>query len=171
MACSWQVPRRSRGVPALRASTQGWPAYPHRFAARIGVGFRCVGAPRQCGRDVRAPFVCQLDSAGLSGIHSGMTAKPRILLIDDDASHAEIAGESLERADFAVTLAHSGDEGLRKFREGEFDVVLTDLRLPDTDGMEVLKRIKAADADVEVIIITGYGSVEKAVEALQQGAY
>ena len=98
-------------------------------------------------------------------------AEPRILLIDDDASHAEIAGESLERAGHHVTLAHSGDEGLRKFREGEFDVVLTDLRLPDTDGMQVLKRIKATDADVEVIIITGYGSVEKAVEALHQGAY
>ena len=98
-------------------------------------------------------------------------AETRILLIDDDASHAEIAGESLERAGHHVTLAHSGDEGLRKFREGEFDVVLTDLRLPDTDGMQVLKRIKATDADIEVIIITGYGSVEKAVEALHEGAY
>jgi two-component system response regulator HydG len=98
-------------------------------------------------------------------------SEPRILLIDDDASHAEIAGEVLTRAGYAATLAHSGEEGLRKFREGEFDVVLTDLRLPDTDGMEILKRIKATDADVEVIIITGYGSVEKAVEALHQGAY
>jgi len=97
--------------------------------------------------------------------------EPRILLIDDDASHAEIAGEVLTRAGYAATLAHSGEEGLRKFREAEFDVVLTDLRLPDHDGMEVLKRIKATDADVEVIIITGYGSVEKAVEALHQGAY
>ena len=96
---------------------------------------------------------------------------PRILLIDDDASHAEIAGEALARADYDVTLAHSGNEGLRKFRDAEFDVVLTDLRLPDTDGMEVLKRIKATDADAEVIIITGFGSVEKAVEALQLGAY
>lgn len=100
-----------------------------------------------------------------------MTVLPSVLLIDDDASHAEIAGESLERAGYDVTLAHSGESGLRKFREGEFDVVLTDLRLPDTDGMEVLKRIKATDADAEVIIITGYGSVEKAVEALQLGAY
>ena len=100
-----------------------------------------------------------------------MTVKPRILLIDDDASHAEIAGESLERAGHDVTLAHSGDEGLSKFRDAEFDVVLTDLRLPDTDGMAILKRIKATDADVEVIIITGYGSVEMAVEALHHGAY
>ncbi len=100
-----------------------------------------------------------------------MTTQPKILLIDDDVSHAQIAGEVLERAAHDVTLAHSGEEGLRKFREAEFDVVLTDLRLPDTDGMQVLKRIKATDADAEVIIITGYGSVEKAVEALHQGAY
>jgi two-component system, NtrC family, response regulator HydG len=97
--------------------------------------------------------------------------KPRVLLIDDDVSHAEIAGEALARADCNVTLAHSGNDGLDKFHESEFDVVLTDLRLPDIDGMQVLKQIKAADADAEVIIITGYGSVEKAVEALQQGAY
>jgi two-component system, NtrC family, response regulator HydG len=97
--------------------------------------------------------------------------QPRVLLIDDDVTHAEIAGEALSRADYHVTLAHSGEDGIRKFQESEFDVVLTDLRLPDTDGMEVLRRMKAADADAEVIIITGYGSVEKAVEALQQGAY
>jgi two-component system response regulator HydG len=100
-----------------------------------------------------------------------MTTNPKILLIDDDVSHAEIAGEALERANYDVKLAHSGDEGLRKFREAEYDVVLTDLRLPDTDGMQVLRRIKATDADVEVVIITGYGSVEKAVEALHEGAY
>ncbi len=100
-----------------------------------------------------------------------MAINPKILLIDDDVSHAEIAGEALARANYDVTLAHSGDDGLRKFRESEFDVVLTDLRLPDTDGMQVLRRIKATDADVEVVIITGYGSVEKAVEALHEGAY
>lgn len=98
-------------------------------------------------------------------------ANPRVLLIDDDVTHAEIAGEALSRADYDVTLAHSGAEGLRKFGENEFDCVLTDLRLPDTDGMEVLRKLKASDADVEVIIITGFGSVEKAVEALQLGAY
>lgn len=96
---------------------------------------------------------------------------PKVLLIDDDVTHAEIAGEALSRANYDVTLAHSGTEGLRKFGENEFDCVLTDLRLPDTDGMEVLRKLKASDADVEVIIITGFGSVEKAVEALQLGAY
>jgi len=97
--------------------------------------------------------------------------EPKVLLIDDDVNHAEIAGEALSRAGYAVTLAHSGNDGLRKFAESEFDCVLTDLRLPDTDGMEVLRKLKTNDADVEVIIITGFGSVEKAVEALQLGAY
>ncbi|MCC6573281.1 MAG: sigma-54-dependent Fis family transcriptional regulator [Planctomycetes bacterium] len=95
----------------------------------------------------------------------------RILLIDDDVSHAAIAAEVLEREGHAVTVAHSGREGLKQASEHEFDCVLCDLRLPDTDGMEVLKRLKSADAEVEVIIVTGFGSVEKAVDALQSGAY
>ncbi|RIK62957.1 MAG: sigma-54-dependent Fis family transcriptional regulator [Planctomycetota bacterium] len=100
-----------------------------------------------------------------------MTDKAKILLIDDDVSHAEMAGEVLSRAEFAVTLAHSGEAGIKEAREREFDVVLCDLRLPDTDGMEVLKKLKALDPDLEVIIITGFGSVEKAVDALRSGAY
>ncbi|MHC4841127.1 MAG: sigma-54-dependent transcriptional regulator [Planctomycetota bacterium] len=95
----------------------------------------------------------------------------KILLIDDDESHAMIAGESLERAGYDVTLAHDGAAAVERYAESEFDCVLTDLRLPDTDGMELLNRFKATDADVEVIIITGYGSVEKAVDALHAGAY
>ncbi|HRJ77945.1 MAG: Transcriptional regulatory protein ZraR [Planctomycetes bacterium] len=102
---------------------------------------------------------------------SAMTDKAKILLIDDDVSHAEMAGEVLSRAAFAVTLAHSGEAGIKEAREREFDVVLCDLRLPDTDGMEVLKKLKALDPDLEVIIITGFGSVEKAVDALRSGAY
>jgi two-component system response regulator HydG len=100
-----------------------------------------------------------------------VTSASRILLIDDDVSHAEVAGEALESAGYTVSLAHAGNDGVAKFKEGSFDCVLTDLRLPDSDGMEVLKQIKHADSDVEVIIITGYGSVEKAVNALQLGAY
>lgn len=100
-----------------------------------------------------------------------MTDTPRILLIDDDVSHAEMAGEVLSRAGFSVALAHSGEAGLKQAREHEFDVVLCDLRLPDTDGMEVLKKLKALDSELEVIIITGFGSVEKAVDALKNGAY
>ena len=99
-----------------------------------------------------------------------MTDTPRILLIDDDVSHAEMAGEVLSRAGFNVALAHSGEAGLKQAREHEFDVVLCDLRLPDTDGMEVLKKLKALDSELEVIIITGFGSVEKAVDALKAGA-
>ncbi|CAG0988361.1 partial Transcriptional regulatory protein ZraR, partial [Planctomycetaceae bacterium] len=100
-----------------------------------------------------------------------MTDSPRILLIDDDVSHAEMAGEVLSRGSFSVALAHSGEAGLKQAREHEFDVVLCDLRLPDTDGMEVLKKLKALDPELEVIIITGFGSVEKAVDALKAGAY
>ncbi len=99
------------------------------------------------------------------------TDAAQVLLIEDDVSHAEMAGEVLSRAGFIVTLAHSGEAGMKQAREHEFDVVLCDLRLPDTDGMEVLKKLKAADPELEVIIITGFGSVEKAVDALRGGAY
>ncbi len=94
-----------------------------------------------------------------------------ILVIDDDPAHAEITAEVLSRVGYDVDTAHTGEDGLRMAGVGDYDSVLCDLKLPDIDGMEVLKRLKAHDADIEVVIVTGYASVEKAVDALQTGAY
>lgn len=97
--------------------------------------------------------------------------KNRILIIDDD----EIVRKSCERIlspeGYIIVSAENGREGLRLFSKRPFDLVLTDLRMPDMDGIEVLKKIKEAGPDIEVIVITGYGTVKSAIEAIRYGAY
>ncbi len=96
---------------------------------------------------------------------------PRLLVVDDEP----IAVRNLERAlaneGYAVATASSGQAALRQLREGAFDVVLTDLKMEKVDGMQVLRRCKEIDPDVEVIMITGYATIETAIEATKQGAY
>jgi DNA-binding NtrC family response regulator len=99
------------------------------------------------------------------------SAKARLLVVDDEP----IALKNLERVlageGYAVATASSGTAALRLLRERGFDVVLTDLRMEKVDGMEVLRRSRELDPDVEVILITGYASIDTAIEAMKQGAY
>jgi two-component system, NtrC family, response regulator AtoC len=94
----------------------------------------------------------------------------RILVIDDDTNTLEMMQIRLQ-ADYEVATAGSGAEGLRLIGERRFDVVLTDLQLPDLDGIELVKRIREAAPDTEIIMITGYGSYETAVGATKAGAF
>jgi two-component system response regulator HydG len=93
-----------------------------------------------------------------------------ILVVDDDPGHAEATAESLERAGHRCLTATSGAEGLRLLDQHDVDVVLTDLVMRDADGMEILKAARQKRPDTEVVVMTGYASVETAVEAMQQGA-
>lgn len=96
--------------------------------------------------------------------------KTRILIIDDD----EIVRKSCEKVlspEYLTVSAESGKDGLKLLSKKTFDLVLTDLRMPDMDGIEVLKKIKEAWPDIEVIVITGYGTVKSAIEAIRYGAY
>ena len=77
----------------------------------------------------------------------------------------------LESVGYKTLEADNGQSGLDLILEGNIDVLVTDLRLPVMDGVELLKRTKAADQEIEVILITGHGSVEIAVEAIKEGAY
>jgi YesN/AraC family two-component response regulator len=85
-----------------------------------------------------------------------MTEKPRVLVIDDEEVIRSAARRILEGYD--VTTAGNGREGLREMRKGPFDLVLTDLKMPGMDGIEVLKGAKELSPETEVIIITGYGN-------------
>lgn len=93
-----------------------------------------------------------------------------ILIIDDRKDHAEAAAESLEKVGYKCEVASSGREGLDRLTKQEFNIVLTDLKMPDMDGMEVLRQVKKHSAEAEVIMMTAYSSVETAVEAMQKGA-
>src|SRR5436305_5905277 len=94
----------------------------------------------------------------------------RVLVIDDDKALAETIGESLTRKGHAVAVATSGKAGAAKVERDEFDVVLTDLRMADLDGLSVVKAVREHLPDAEVYVITGYGDVKTAVEAMRLGA-
>jgi len=94
----------------------------------------------------------------------------RVLVIDDEEPHAEAVAESLTRVGYECTIATSGAAGARKIEDEEFDVVLTDLRMEDMDGLAILRAAKQELPDAEVVVITGYGDVKTAVEAMKEGA-
>ena len=95
----------------------------------------------------------------------------RILIIDDDMDMCQLLSHFLQRKGFETETAHTGNKGLAKFNESNFDVVLCDFRLGDMDGRKVLQKIKSIRADVIVIIITGYSDVKMAVEVMRFGAF
>ncbi len=94
-----------------------------------------------------------------------------VLTIDDDDMIRTFFGDILEEEGYEVLLAATGAEGERLLRQKPVDVVLLDLRLPDVDGLVILRRIKRQDLNVHVIVLTAYGEVSTAVEAMKLGAY
>ena len=94
----------------------------------------------------------------------------KVLLIDDDASLRRVTEYSLHSAGFNVLSAADGKQGLASFRADCPEVVITDIQMPGMSGYEVLRQIKAERPETQVIVITAHSSVEKAVEAMKQGA-
>ncbi len=94
----------------------------------------------------------------------------RVLIIDDEEALAETLVESLERVGYQCTFVTSGSAGARKIETEDFDVILTDLKMEDMDGLAILRKAKQDLPDAEVILITGYGDVETAREAFKHGA-
>jgi DNA-binding NtrC family response regulator len=97
--------------------------------------------------------------------------KPHILLIDDEAIALSNLSHVLEREGYTVTACKDGESGLAAMRNTEFDLVLTDLRMPGIDGMDVLRHIRESTPDVPVIMITGHATLDSAVDAMKAGAY
>lgn len=99
------------------------------------------------------------------------SAEPlRVLVVDDDRLHAETVAEVLQRVGYQCTVATSGKAGAAAIDRDEFDVVLTDLRMNDLDGLAIVRKAKAEQPEAEVVVITGFGDVKTAVEAIKLGA-
>jgi two-component system response regulator HydG len=96
---------------------------------------------------------------------------PRILVVDDDEAVREALARTLEKLGYEPVLAADGQQGLDRIREGDVHIVLADLKMPGLSGQELLRAAKALSPDVEVIMITGHGTVEDAVAAMKEGAY
>lgn len=95
----------------------------------------------------------------------------KALVIDDDIATLEFMKFQLKDEGFDVTTAERGQRALDFVRETEFDIILTDLNLPDLNGVELVKQSKQISPDTEIIMITGFGSMEKAIEATKAGAF
>lgn len=93
----------------------------------------------------------------------------RILVMEDEPSVAKGLQTVLKEEGYGVDVAMTGEAALEAFSEKVFDLLLADLRLPDIDGMEVIKRIKGKKPDTGVIVITGYSTVSSAVDAMKLG--
>ncbi|NUP90632.1 MAG: sigma-54-dependent Fis family transcriptional regulator [Candidatus Sumerlaeia bacterium] len=99
-----------------------------------------------------------------------MPAGARILIADDEANTLEGLRWALEGAGVAIQTAGDGEAAWRLVQSDPPDLLLTDLRMPKLDGMELLRRVRDAHPDTEVIVLTGHGTVESAVEAMKRGA-
>jgi DNA-binding NtrC family response regulator len=96
---------------------------------------------------------------------------PHILLIDDEPIALSNLSHVLEKEGYTVTARKDGESGLAEMQSTEFDLVLTDLRMPGIDGTDVLRHIREFSPDVPVIMITGHATLDSAVEAMRAGAY
>lgn len=97
-------------------------------------------------------------------------ASPRLLVVDDDRNHAEAMQMALERDGYVVEIADHFQAAMDRFPIRNYDVILTDLMLGDGSGLDLLREIRERRPEVSVFLITGYGSVETAVQAMQEGA-
>lgn len=100
-----------------------------------------------------------------------MSENINLLIADDEVTYAQLLGERFTRKGFNVTVVHSATEALTEIQKNNFDLALFDQHLPDGDGLELIHVAKATDPNLETVILTGYGTIESAIEALKDGAY
>ncbi|ULQ53877.1 sigma-54-dependent transcriptional regulator [Flavihumibacter fluvii] len=94
-----------------------------------------------------------------------------ILIIDDERAIRKTLGEILSYEGYKIEEASDGEEGLKKFKEKAFDVVLCDIKMPKLDGIEFLDKARETNPDIPIIMISGHGTIETAVEAVKKGAF
>ncbi len=96
--------------------------------------------------------------------------RPTMLVVDDDSGSSGLLREVFVQEGYEVAVASSGAEALRLAAERPFDIVLSDVQMPDIDGIEVLRRLRSIAPDLSVILVTAYGTIETAIRALHEGA-
>ncbi len=96
-----------------------------------------------------------------------MDAKPRLLIVDDELLIRDLLYDYFMTHDFDIAVAENGQRALSLLEKNHYDTVILDLKMPDIDGLELTARIRAKDGDLPIILITGYPSVESAIQAVR----
>jgi DNA-binding NtrC family response regulator len=109
--------------------------------------------------------------ASRPGAYNTALPMARILIIDDEKAIRKTLSEILTYEGYKIEEAADGEEGLRKFSATTFDIVLCDIKMPKMDGIEFLEKAKAVNPDVPVVVISGHGNIDTAVEAVKKGAF
>jgi DNA-binding NtrC family response regulator len=105
------------------------------------------------------------------GIKQQTTSRAKILIVDDDREMCQLLADLLGEEGYAVEVVHDGSSALARYRVETFDLTITDLMMPRMRGTELVKQLREIDAHALVLLITGFGSIESAVEAMRAGAY
>lgn len=100
-----------------------------------------------------------------------MASKPKILIVDDEERFRNTMRKLLSIEDYEASVAGSGSEALDELHKNTYDIIILDVRMPEVSGVQVLSEIKKLDPTIEVIIMTGYASVDTAKEIMKLGAY
>ena len=98
-------------------------------------------------------------------------ASERILIVDDEEGMRRLLGRILAKEGYDTTTAANGVDALRLVASERFDLVVTDIKMPEMDGLQLLQEIREYEPSLPVIVITAYGTIENAVQALRAGAY
>ncbi len=100
-----------------------------------------------------------------------MSVEDRILIVDDEEMISSILSRRLIQEGYSCVTAHNGKEALKHFYRDKFSLIISDIKMPEMDGIELLKRVKAVHPNLIVIIMTAYPEIDMAVEAMHEGAY
>jgi two-component system, OmpR family, response regulator len=95
----------------------------------------------------------------------------RILLVDDEVAFANNIAKLISKRGYEVVTVYNGESAIKAVEENEFDVIVLDLKMPGIDGLTTLKAIKKSQPKVEVIILTGHGSMDSGIDGIQLGAF
>jgi len=99
-----------------------------------------------------------------------LAVKARILVVDDERGMCEFLRFLLQEEGYEVEVAHSGDQALAKVQESKYHLILADIKMPGLDGLEMLRKLREADEETVVIVMTGYSSLDSAIKAIKYDA-
>lgn len=138
-------------------------------AVRVGRQWRFRKRDIDAWLDAQRPRVERAASAAAAERPARAGERPRVLVVDDEASIRELLAKTLALAEYDVDTAPDGRAAIERLRLGRYDLLIADLKMPGLDGLSLIREARRLDADLPVIIITGFSTESSAIEAVNLG--